>query len=68
MTEIDVPAPTVWLTRQEVADRFRLSTVTLAQWGCRSEGPKFSKFGKEVRYRLADVEAWENAQPSGGAQ
>ena len=53
-----------WLTRQEVADRTKVPIATLAQWGSGEDrkGPKFAKFGRHVRYRLADVIAWENAQ------
>lgn len=51
-----------WLTRKEVSDREKVPVATLAQWGSLGKGPKYAKFGRHVRYRLADVIAWENEQ------
>ncbi len=48
-----------WLTRAEVAARYQLSIATLAEWATRGTGPRYGKFGKHVRYRLADVLDWE---------
>lgn len=56
-----------WLTRDEVAARLRVAPKTLAQWAHQHKGPPFGKFGKHVRYRITDVEAWEQAQIIGGA-
>lgn len=52
----------VWLTREEAANRFKLSPKTLAQWASMNSGPVFHKFGGHCRYRLSDVIDWENAQ------
>jgi Helix-turn-helix domain len=52
----------IWLTRSEVADRFKLPPATLDQWACRGHGPKYALFGRHARYRLSDVIAWENEQ------
>lgn len=57
----------VWLTREEVAARFKLKTKTLAQWASLNSGPIFHKFGGHCRYRLSDVIAWESAQTMRGA-
>ncbi|WP_156673181.1 AlpA family transcriptional regulator [Mycobacterium sp. E3251] len=51
----------VWLTRPELSSRQKLPQATLAQWASQGKGPKYAKFGRHVRYRLADVIAWENA-------
>jgi len=53
--------PDVWITRPELASRQKLPRATLAQWASQGKGPKYAKFGRHVRYRLADVIAWENA-------
>lgn len=50
-----------WITRSELARRLRLPEATPAQWASQGKGPKYAKFGRHVRYRLADVIAWENA-------
>jgi excisionase family DNA binding protein len=60
------PAPT-WLTRQQVADRLQVPVKTLAEWASRKIGPRYARFGRHCRYRLDDIEAWENAQVTGGA-
>ena len=51
-----------WLSRQEVADRLKLPSKTLAQWASLGKGPRFAKIGKYARYKLSDVIAWEEAQ------
>ena len=54
-----------WLTRPELAERLRVPVTTLADWAVDRKGPRYAKFGRHVRYRLADVEAWEDAQMRG---
>lgn len=57
----------VWLTRQELADRLKLPAKTLAEWASRGKGPRFARIGRFARYRLADLEAWEEEQFTGAA-
>lgn len=52
----------VYLTSAELADRFRTSASTVRQWRHVGTGPKGTRFGKRVLYRLDDVEAWESTQ------
>ncbi|WP_109523888.1 MULTISPECIES: helix-turn-helix transcriptional regulator [Nocardia] len=52
----------VWLTRQELANRLKLPVKTLAIWASKGTGPRFAKIGRFVRYRAADVAAWESEQ------
>jgi hypothetical protein len=61
-----IDAGRVWLTRQDVADRFGVPVTTVAQWAYLGKGPRFAKFGKYARYLLADVLAWEDEQFVGG--
>jgi hypothetical protein len=56
-----------WLSREEVAGRLKLPTKTLAEWASKGKGPRFAKIGRFARYRLADLEAWENEQFTGAA-
>jgi hypothetical protein len=51
-----------WLTRQDVAERWKMPPATLAQWGSQGRGPKYAKFGRHCRYKLSDVIAFEEAQ------
>ena len=60
-----------WISRLDLAGRWRMPVATLNQWACQGRGPRYAKFGRHVRYRLTDVIAWENAQirgeqPEGG--
>lgn len=55
-----------WLTRQELAERWKMPTASLNQWASQKRGPKYARFGRHCRYRLSDVIPWENAQFSGG--
>ncbi len=48
------------LTPTEVAERFGVSTTTLSTWrSTKRYGLSYVKVGRLVRYRLADVEAFE---------
>lgn len=51
-----------WLTRAEVAERLQVPVGTVADWASAGSGPPYARFGKHVRYRLADVIAWEGGQ------
>ncbi|MDE3725341.1 hypothetical protein PWG71_28515 [Nocardiopsis sp. N85] len=55
------------LTPADLAKRWKSSTQTLANMRCREQGPRWIKCGRLVRYRLADIEAYEEAQAHGGA-
>lgn len=50
------------LTNQELAERERVPLQTLAVWRMKGYGPRYFKAGRYVRYRLEDVEAWEQEQ------
>jgi hypothetical protein len=49
-----------WLTRTQLGERLQLPVGTLADWASGGTGPRYTRFGKHVRYRLADVIDWEN--------
>lgn len=55
------PEKTVWLSPEELSNRWRgkPKASTLRNWRYRGIGPKAHRIGKNVRYLLADVEAWE---------
>jgi excisionase family DNA binding protein len=54
-----LPKPNL-LTPQEVATRLGISITTLATWRCTQRyALTYVKIGRLVRYRLADVEAFE---------
>ncbi len=42
------------------------SVHTLRDWRKRGKGPRFTRVGGLIRYKLSDVEAFVNALPTGG--
>ena len=51
------------LTPQDVCERLGVSIATLATWRCTKRYPlTYVKVGRLVRYRVADVEAFEIAR------
>jgi hypothetical protein len=49
------------LTQSDLAQRWKISPRTLERWRYLKRGPRFIKVGGRVRYRLSDVEAFEQA-------
>lgn len=50
------------LTRQELAQRLGVPAQTLAGWKVKGYGPRSFRVGRYVRYRIEDVEEWEQEQ------
>ena len=50
------------LTQAALARRWKVSPRTLERWRWLGRGPQYMKVGGQVRYRIADVEAYEAAQ------
>lgn len=46
------------LTTPEAADYLRVSERTLIRWRVQRRGPAWTYAGRQVRYRLADLEAY----------
>ena len=47
-----------WLTQKTLCAMLDVSERTLERMRAEGNGPRFSKAGKRVLYRAADVEAW----------
>lgn len=56
------PRPVTHLTPQDLAARVGVPVATVYNWRTTGYGPRGFRVGKYLRYRLADVEAWEDAQ------
>jgi excisionase family DNA binding protein len=57
---MSLPPKTNLLTPAEVAERLGVSTATLATWRCTKRYPlSYVKVGRLVRYRIADLDAFE---------
>lgn len=55
------PRGPVFLSEEELANRWLHSVRTLQRWRRRGTGPVFTRLGRRVVYRLDDVEAYEQA-------
>lgn len=55
------------LSPAELADRWGVPVATLAQWRYVGKGPAYLKLGGAVRYRLEDVESYEDEHLVGAA-
>ena len=49
---------------EDLAEYLGVPVKSLAQWRYLGKGPRWSKVGRHVRYRGADVEKWLDAQAS----
>lgn len=49
---------TNYLTRPQAAEYLNLKKSTLDAWAVRGNGPAFCKFGRAVRYRRQDLDAY----------
>lgn len=49
-------------TTEEAAEYLGLSRATLEAWRFRGSGPAFLKMGKAVRYRLDQLDAFEESR------
>lgn len=49
------------LTTADLSDRLGIPVRTLEGWRQRRYGPCFIRVGAQIRYRLKDVEAWEDS-------
>ena len=47
-----------WLLQRTLAEQLGLSERTLERMRAEGSGPRFSKAGRRVLYRLEDVEEW----------
>lgn len=50
------------LTPGDLAERLGVPLRTVYAWNSDRTGPRYLKIGRHVRYKLADVIAWENAR------
>jgi hypothetical protein len=49
----------MYLTPDELAERWRLSKRTLEDWRAAKVGPVFMRFGRQVLYPLVEIERFE---------
>ena len=49
------------LNQKQLASRWSVSEATLERWRCDGIGPLFLKLLGQVRYRMVDIEAFEES-------
>ena len=47
------------LTEEDLAQRWKVSILTISQWRWNGKGPRFFKMGRQIFYRPADVQRFE---------
>lgn len=47
-----------WVTLEELADELRVPLKTVRKWRLDGTAPPGARFGKHIRMRRADVDAW----------
>lgn len=58
----------MYLTQEELAERWKISTATLERDRSRRQGCKYLKIGGLIRYRLSDILAYEESCEVGMAE
>lgn len=54
-----------WIGIEQLAQELGVPVRTIYAWRCRGQGPRGATFGRHVRFRRADVEAWIQQQYDG---
>lgn len=64
-----IKTPAEWvalMSPPELSDYAGPAVQTLAIWRMKNKGPRYVKIGGRIRYRLSDVDAWLEANTTGG--
>jgi hypothetical protein len=56
---MDSPGKSPLIEPDELAARWKMKPITLAQWRWNGKGPRFIRMGRHTFYRLQDIEAYE---------
>jgi len=56
------------MTQTELAERWRICEATLERWRTEAFGPVLLKLGNQVRYRVQDIEAFEEVALRGSTK
>lgn len=59
---MDDPKSQKHLSPEGLAEREAVPLDTVYQWNRLRSGPRYMRIGRHVRYRLADVVAWEESR------
>jgi predicted site-specific integrase-resolvase len=51
------------LTEAQISEMFGISQATLRTWRWQKKGPRYYKAGRNIRYKIEDVDAYFVGQP-----
>lgn len=51
----------MFLSNEDLAERYNVPVATIRKWRHERTGPPGMRLGRHVRYRVEDVEAWEQS-------
>ena len=51
-----------WIGIEDLAEELGVPVRTIYSWRTRGKGPRAATFGKHLRYRREDIDAWTEAQ------
>ena len=60
--------PEKHLSIDDLAERYGVPVKTVYAWNSEGTGPRYMRIGRHVRYKLADVIAWENTRYADGGK
>lgn len=55
-----------YVTESVAAQYLGMRVPTLRKWRAKNDGPVWRKFGRAVRYRISDLEAYAEMSRAGG--
>jgi predicted DNA-binding transcriptional regulator AlpA len=58
----------IHLDPESLAARTGVPLKTVYDWNSKKTGPRYMRLGRHVRYKLADVIAWENSRYADGPE
>jgi len=50
------------LSREALAFRWKVTVATLDQWRWNGKGPRFFKIGRNIFYRIKEIESFEESK------
>lgn len=57
-----------WLSNKDLAERYGVSLDTVRKWRHEGTGPTGVRFGRHVRYSLAELDRWEREREEAAKQ
>lgn len=66
--EVATTIAPAWVDTDGASAYTAIATSTLETMRVRGDGPRYRKIGRSVRYKIADLDCYMEAQPAGGGR